>query len=270
MESQASYYVELARDCYEVKDYTKAIDYYESALEHQMTTELRNTVSLELGINYSNAERYEKASIILKPLLGKFDDRTSLFLLHSTLGFAYNELRDYTNALSQNKLALELSETDFQMADSYLNLALTHFFLENYPQAKLCFSNAQSKLHNFDKFQLFLLHYYSGMTYLHLGEYENAITFINKLPKVLSSEDHSAMYFYISAIYYRLTANFEEMVIFCDKALKYKRNQLYHKDLLEGYKEEYFLSKKQRKGHRNKFMTMCRKVFGKDDDSKLK
>ena len=158
MNSLSNFYINSARDCYEAQEYEQAIGYYENALRGIKNEEDRNVIKLELGVIYKNVEKYELAIETLKLVINSWTAEEELYLLHSTLGFSYLELWDYNNALRHNNLALKYCESDFQKGDTYLNLAQTVYFLENYQDAKPLFEKAKIHESHLDQNQLFYEH----------------------------------------------------------------------------------------------------------------
>ncbi len=87
-------------------------------------------------------------------------------------GFNYQALKEYSITVKKGKIIKELPGMEYYEITSLLDIAMTHTFLGNYNKAlSKCDSIEKLPLNNFYKH---VLNNTRGITYINLGEYDNA------------------------------------------------------------------------------------------------
>lgn len=147
----------LARLCAQQEDYKQSIQYYESALLKDSTSE---TLFFELGMMHFNMENYHNAAVAFEQAtrLGRPADAD----LYLNLGMAHLKQANYTDAVRNLRAALNLRPNNIQVM---LNLANAYYKQQDFKQAIVQWNNILM-FQPMNGFAMFML----GKSYICSGE----------------------------------------------------------------------------------------------------
>ena len=114
-------YLKIAEAYEKLKDYPKAIYYYEEAMNSKAGTELGDSVYYNIGRCYALAKDWNHAAEIYKKLLAKDPDNTNL---KSSLAYISAMKGDSKAAEEQYSSLIEENPTDSSLQKNYISVLL--------------------------------------------------------------------------------------------------------------------------------------------------
>lgn len=123
------------------KEYTSLISKLEKAYNMSPATFDGKTFYL-LGLGYSTKEKYRSAIKYLEMALHYSLDKKCLYQVYSTLGYAYNMVKDYNNAEINAERALYMSDNDEEVLECSLRLASIYYAQKDYSGTIESYENA--------------------------------------------------------------------------------------------------------------------------------
>lgn len=114
-------YLKIAEAYEKLKDYPKAIYYYEEAMNSKAGTELGDSVYYNIGRCYALAKDWNHAAEIYKNLLEKDPDNTNL---KSSLAYISAMKGDLKAAEEQYSSLIEENPTDSSLQKNYISVLL--------------------------------------------------------------------------------------------------------------------------------------------------
>ena len=195
-------YYERAKICYQRKQYSEAIRWFDSAMKCSISRKADNVTLLDhrgtkcdylrfKAFSFDSLKNYTKAIYFYSETFEACDHiNTDLFFRRANIKFLLN---DYRGAIRDYKVIIDLKDHDDQfnnpftkswsssMSNSYLyscnyNMALCFYNINKFSEASNAFEEAiiHAKFYKGNDDKLSLLHYYLGMSYLKLNQKEEA------------------------------------------------------------------------------------------------
>lgn len=165
----------LAIVCRHSGDYSRALRYYEKALNNNPKESFRSHLYQNIAIIYQRKGEHLKSinyfEEAYRNLTGENDTRknATASVIYYNLGFAYFEIGDYNKSYAAYKKALEYSNTynKQEIGDIYAGLGKVYFKLGSNSKALKCLNKSIScnTEHYGEE------NYHTGLSYLTLGEY---------------------------------------------------------------------------------------------------
>ena len=223
-------------------DYSRALSYYEKALQiqSQIYGEQHSSVATSynnIGCVYSNQGDYNKAMSYyekaLKILLQVYGERhPDVAALYNNIGFIYDNQGNYNQALSYYEKALSIrlqinSEQHPDVAVSYSNIGSVYDNQGDYSRALSCYEKAlQIQLQIYGRQHPSVATIYNNMggMYIDQGDYDQALACYKKALSIqlqVYGEQHAAVamsYNNIGGVYDNL-GNYSQSLSYYEKAL---------------------------------------------------
>ena len=242
------------------------------------------SINIEIGINYSTTEKYEKSLEYFKSALEVLDD-PSIDHYEALLKkvYLYNQCAISYMGIDENNKAKELLDKEYELiqqenegrkklddfATYYCSLGIYHSNKEDYKEAIKCFDKAAEYYGDgvnsfYSGFDTYILQCY-GNLYDKMGKYNKALEYYLKTEEINQANGNESFDLeYISKIYelYCKVGNYQNAVKYADRRIEYLQKKY---ELQEEKNEDYLLeqlkanereAELERLKERNKYLDM--------------
>lgn len=242
------------------------------------------SINIEIGINYSTTEKYEKSLEYFKSALEVLDD-PSIDHYEALLKkvYLYNQCAISYMGIDENNKAKELLDKEYELiqqenegrkklddfATYYCSLGIYHSNKEDYKEAIKCFDKAAEYYGDgvnsfYSGFDSYILQCY-GNVYDEMGKYNKALEYYLKTEEINQANGNESFDLeYISKIYelYCKVGNYQNAVKYADRRIEYLQKKY---ELQEEKNEDYLLeqlkanereAELERLKERNKYLDM--------------